>query len=133
MCLFIIAGTIAFIGLIFWIIYKKICYEFWAEMASYLCWIAAGAMLFILLLIMGVNYSTNIAPDMQQDYAILSLALEEADSLLDYAVILPEVEKYNSVIEEHKRNRENIWTNWLFSSKVAELPLIDISQYDKGD
>ena len=132
MGLFIIVGTIAFVGLIFWIIYKK-CDEFWADMASFLCWIAAGVMLFILLLIMVDNRNNNIAPDMQQDYVILSLALEEADSLLDYSVILPEVEKYNSVVEQHRRNRENIWTNWLFSSKVAELPLIDISQYDKGD
>lgn len=132
MGLFIIVGTIALMGLIFWIIYKKCC-EFWAEMASALCWIAAGAMLLILLLMMGCNRSNVIVPDMQQDYIILSLALEEADSLSDYPIILPEVEKYNEVIKQHKRNRENIWTNWLFSSKVAELPLIDISQYDKGD
>lgn len=132
MGLFIIAGTIALVGLIFWIIYKKVYYEFWAEMASFLCWIAAGVMLFVLLLIMGCNRGNDITPDMQQDYLILSLALEEADSLSNYSIILPEVEEYNEVIEQHRRNRENIWTNWLFSPKVAALPLIDINQYDKG-
>lgn len=133
MGLFIITGMIALMGLIFWIIYKKKYYKFWAEMASYFCWIAAGAMLVILLLIMSSNRSNDIARDMQQDYLILSLALEKADSLSDYSIILPEVEKYNEVIEQHKRNRENIWTNWLFSPKVATLPLIDINQYDTGD
>jgi hypothetical protein len=132
MGLFIIAGTIALVGLIFWIIYK-VYYEFWAEMVGALCWIAAGAMLFVLLLIMGCNRSNDIVPAMQQDYVILSLALEEADSLSDYSIILPEVEEYNEVIEQHRCNRENIWTNWLFSPKVAALPLIDINQYDTGD
>lgn len=132
MGLFIIAGTIALVGLIFWIISKK-CYEFWVEMASYLCWTAAGVMLFLLLLIMGSNCGNDIVPDMQQDYLILSLALEEADSLSDYSIVLPKVEKYNEVVEQHRRNRENIWTNWLFSPKVAALPLIDINQYDTGD
>lgn len=72
MGLFIIAGTIALVGLIFWIIYK-VYYEFWAEMVGALCWIAAGAMLFVLLLIMGCNRSNDIVPAMQQDYIILSL------------------------------------------------------------
>lgn len=132
MGLFIIAGTIALVGLIFWIIYK-VYYEFWTEMVGALCWTAAGAMLFVLLLIMGCNRSNDIVPAMQQDYIILSLALEEADSLSDYSIILPEVEEYNEVIEQHRRNRENIWTNWLFSPKVAALPLIDINEYDTGD
>lgn len=58
-----------------------------------------------------------------------TLALEGCDTISEYMAIAGKIDAYNDTVEQHRKMRENEMTNWLFSPKIAEMPLIVVPDY----
>ena len=127
MGLFIIAGVLIVWGIIFRALYEEYV-EGWMLWAA-LIGVIGGAMLFVLLLVMGTNRSEGNIINMKEDYAMYTLAIESCDTINDYMVIADEIDAYNATVKQHRKMRENKMTNWLFSPKIAEMPLIVVPNY----
>lgn len=132
MGLFIIAGLILVAALVIHILDLN-CRGDWQFTAKLICLVVGCGMLFVLFMMMSTNRGDAVVDEMEKNYTMITCALEGTDNLSDYAVILPEAKAYNKEIENHRKYRANDLTNWLYSPVIAEMPLIDISQYDTGN
>ena len=128
MGLFIIAGLLLVVGLVFWVIYEK-CYENWAPIPHLISIMLGAVMFFVLLLWMGTNRCDQTITDLKKDYTTYTLALEGCDTISDYAAVADGINAYNDTINEHRTGRQREMTNWLYSPKVAEMPLIIVPDY----
>lgn len=128
MGLFIIAGLLIVFGILFWVFNKRYI-ESWTQAATLICSIAGCAMLFVLLLVMGTNRENANVINMEKNYVMYTLALEGCDSVNEYMAIANKINAYNDTVEQHRRMRNNKMTNWLFSPKIAEMPLIVVPDY----
>ena len=128
MGLFIIAGVLIVLGILFWIL-DKTCGEDWMFAAKIIGLPIGCAMLFILLLVMGTNRADQNIVDMEKNYAMYTLALESCDTMNEYMVIANKINAYNDTVEQHREMRNSKMTNWLFSPKIAEMPLIVVPDY----
>jgi hypothetical protein len=128
MGLFIIAGVLIVLGILFWALYEKYI-ENWTLMIGLICLIVGCAMLFVLLLVMGTNRTEQNIINMEEDYAMCTLALESCDTINEYMAIADKINAYNDTVEQHRKMRNNEMTNWLFSPKIAEMPLIVVPDY----
>ena len=43
--------------------------------------------------------------------------------------IADKINAYNDTVEHHRKMRKDEMTNWLFSPKIAEMPLIVVPDY----
>lgn len=66
---------------------------------------------------------------MKEDYTTYTLALEGCDTYDEINAIRDGIEAYNDTVEEHRRGRQSTMANWLFSPKIAEMPLIVVPNY----
>lgn len=128
MGLFIIAGVLVVVGILFWIL-DKTHGEDWMFMVKLICLPVGCAMLLILLLIMGTNRADQNIVDMEKNYIIYTLALESCDSVNEYMVVANEINTYNDTVEQHRKMHKNEMTNWLFSPEIAEMPLIVVPDF----
>lgn len=128
MGLFIIAGALIVLGILFWALNERYL-EDWMQAATLICFIVGCVMLFVLLLVMGSNRTDQTIVDMEEDYATYTLALEGCDTLNEYMAIADKINAYNDTVEQHREMRKNKMTNWLFSPKIAEMPLIIVPDY----
>ena len=128
MGLFIIAGVLIVLGILFWALNERYVAG-WTQAAALICSIAGCAMLFALLLVMGTNREEQNIIDMKEDYAMCTLALEGCDTVNEYMVIADKINAYNDTVGRHRRMRNSKKTNWLFSPKNAEMPLIVVPDY----
>lgn len=128
MGLFIIAGLLIVFGILFWALNKRYV-ESWTQAATLICSIAGCAMLFVLLLVMGTNRENANVINMEKNYVMYTLALEGCDSVNEYMAIANKINAYNDTVEQHRKMRKNKMTNWLFSPKIAEMPLIVVPDY----
>ena len=128
MGLFIIAGLLLVAGVIFWALGAKY-YENWQLIGQIVCLMGGGIMLFVLLLMMGTNRSNQAITDLEKDYTIYTLALEECNTSDELNAIRDRINAYNDTINEHRTGRQSEMTNWLYSPKVAEMPLIIVPDY----
>ena len=128
MGLFIIAGILIVIGILFWLLEERYC-ENWMFAAKLVCLMAGGIMLFVLLIVMGTNRADETIINMGEDYTMCTLALEGCDTLTEYMAIADEINAYNDTVNQHRKMRENDMTDWLFSPKIAEMPLIVVPDF----
>lgn len=128
MGLFIIAGLLIIVGILCWVLDKKYC-EDWMLVAKLIGLIVGGAMPLILLLMMATNRADGLIMDMEEDYAMCTLALESCDTINEYMAIADKINAYNNTVEQHRKMRNNKMINWLFSPKIAEMPLIVVPDY----
>lgn len=128
MGLFIIAGLLIIFGFLFWVLDENY-YEGWTFAAKLIGLIVGGVMLFTLLLTMGVNRADDNIVNMEEDYITCTLALEGCDTLNEYMAIADKINDYNDTVEYHRKMRNNGMTNWLFSPKIAEMPLIVVPDF----
>lgn len=128
MGLFIIAGLLIILGILFWVLDKKYC-EDWMFAAKLIGLAIGGVMLFVLLLMLVNNRADGLILDMEEDYAMCTLALEGCDTINEYMAIADEINVYNNTVEQHRKMRNNEMTNWLFSPKIAEMPLIVVPDF----
>ena len=80
MGLFIIAGLLIVFGILFWALNERYL-EDWMQAATLICSIVSCVMLFILLLVMGVNRAESNIIDMKEDYDMCVLALEGCETI----------------------------------------------------
>lgn len=128
MGLFIIAGLLIIFGILIWVLDEKYG-EDWMFSTKLISTVVGGAMVFVLLLMMGTNRATEAIVDMEEDYAMCMLALEGCDTLNEYMAIADEINAYNDTVNQHREMRQNGMTNWLFSPKIAEMPLIVVPDF----
>lgn len=128
MGLFIIAGVLIIFGILLWVFYEKYI-ENWMQVATLICLPIGCAMLFVLLLVMGSNRTDQTIVDMEEDYATYTLALEGCDTLNEYMAIANKINAYNDTVEQHREMRNSKMTNWLFSPKIADMPLIVVPDF----
>ena len=128
MGLFIIAGLLIVFGILFWALNERYL-EDWMQAATLICSIVGCVMLFILLLVMGVNRAESNIIDMKEDYDMCVLALEGCETINEYMAIADKINAYNDTVEHHRKMRKDEMTNWLFSPKIAEMPLIVVPDY----
>jgi hypothetical protein len=128
MGLFAIAGVLIIFGGLYWALDEKGS-KYWTFAAKLICSIVGGAMLFVLLLIMGTNRADAVVLDMEEDYIMCMLALEGCDTINEYMAIADKINAYNDTVEQHRKMRNNELTNWLFSPKIAKMPLIVVPDY----
>ena len=128
MGLFIIAGLLIIFGILFWMFDKKYG-EDWIFPVKLTCFGAGCIMLFILLLMMGTNRGAEAITGMEEDYTTYVLALEGCDTINEYMAIADEVNAYNDTVNQHREMRKNGMTNWLYSPKIAEMPLIVVPDF----
>ena len=125
---FIIAGLLIVFGILFWAIEERYC-ETWMFGVKMSCLILGCAMLFVLLLMMGTNRADETIVNMEKNYAMYTLALESCDTMSEYMVIASKIDAYNATVEQHRKMRSNEMTNWLFSPKIAEMPLVVVPNF----
>ena len=128
MGLFIIAGLLIVFGILFWALNERYL-EDWMQAATLICFIVGCVMLFVLLLLMGINRATQNIIDIKEDYDMCVLALEGCETINEYMAIADKINAYNDTVEQHRKMRKNEMTNWLFSPKIAEMPLIVVPDY----
>ena len=128
MGLFIIAGVLIVLGILFWALNERYL-EGWTQATTLICSIVGCAMLFALLLVMTTNRAEQNIIDMKEDYAMYTLALEGCDTMNEYMAIADKINAYNDTVEQHRKMRKNKMTNWLFSPKIAEMPLIVVPDF----
>ena len=128
MGLFIIAGLLIVFGILFWALEENYN-ELWMLAAKVICLVVGCAMLFVLLLMMGTNRADEAIVNMEKNYAMYTLALEGCDTMSEYMAIASKIDAYNDTVEQHRKMRENEMTSWLFSPKIAEMPLIVVPDY----
>jgi hypothetical protein len=128
MGLFAIAGMLIVCGLLFWVLDEKYG-DYWMFAAKLIGFAVGGMMLFVLLLMMGTNRVEAVVSDMKEDYIMCTLALEGCDTINKYMAIADKINAYNDTVEHHREMRKNKMTNWLFSPKIAEMPLIVVPDY----
>ena len=128
MGLFIIAGLLIILGILFWVLDKKYC-EDWMFAAKLIGLAIGGVMLFVLLLMLVNNRADGLILDMKEDYVMYTLALEGCDTINEYMAIADKINAYNDTVEHHREMRNNKMTNWLFSPKIAEMPLIVVPDF----
>lgn len=128
MGLFIIAGLLIILGILFWVLDKKYC-EDWMLAAKLIGLVIGGVMLFVLLLMLATNRADGLIMNMEEDYAMCTLALEGCDTINEYMAIADKINAYNDTVEHHRKMRNNEMTNWLFSPRVAEMPLIVVPDF----
>ena len=128
MGLFIIAGLLIVFGILFWALHKRYV-ESWTQAATLICSIAGCTMLFVLLLAMADNRPEQNIIDMKEDYAMYTLALEGCDTVNEYMTIADKINAYNDTVKQHREMRNSKMTNWLFSPKIAEMPLIVVPDF----
>ena len=128
MGLFITAGLLIVFGILFWVLYEQYV-EGWMLAIELICLLVGCAMLFVLLLVMGTNRMDDTVINMEEDYIICMLALEGCDTMNEYMAIADEINAYNNTVEQHREMRKNEMTSWLFSPKIAEMPLIVVPDF----
>ena len=128
MGLFIIAGVLIVLGILFWALNERYL-EGWTQATTLICSIVGCAMLFVLLVVMTTNRAEQNIIDMKEDYAMYTLALEGCDTMNEYMAIADKINAYNDTVEQHRKMRKNKMTNWLFSPKIAEMPLIVVPDF----
>lgn len=128
MGLFIIAGVLIVLGILFWALNERYV-EDWTQAATLICSIAGGVMLFVLLLMMGTNRAESNIIDMKEDYVMYTLTLEGCDTINEYMAVADKINAYNDTVKQHREMRNSKMTNWLFSPKIAEMPLIVVPDY----
>ena len=128
MGLFIIAGLLIVLGFLCWVLDREFC-EDWLFAAKIFCLGIGGTMLFILLIVMGSNRANEYVMTKKEDYTTYVLALESCDTMNDYMMIANKINYYNDVVEQHRKMRNNEMTNWLFSPRIAEMPLIVVPDF----
>lgn len=128
MGLFIIAGLLIILGILFWVLDKEYC-EDWMFAAKLIGLAIGGVMLFVLLLMLANNRADGLILDMKEDYVMYTLALEGCDTINEYMAIADKINAYNDTVEHHRKMRNNEMTNWLFSPRVAEMPLIVVPDF----
>lgn len=128
MGLFIITGLLIIFGILFWALDKKYG-EDWMFSVKLTCFGAGCIMLFILLFVMGTNRGAETITGMEEDYTTYVLALEGCDTINEYMAIADEINAYNDTVNQHREMRKNGMTNWLYSPKIAEMPLIVVPDF----
>lgn len=128
MGLFIIAGALIVLGILFWALNERYV-EDWTQAGTLICSIAGCVMLFVLLLMMGTNRAESNIIDMKEDYVMYTLTLEGCDTIDEYMAVADKINAYNDTVKQHREMRNSKMTNWLFSPKIAEMPLIVIPDY----
>lgn len=128
MGLFIIAGLLIVFGILFWALEENYG-ENWMLATKLICLMTGCAMLFVLLLMISTNRADETIADMREDYTMCTLALEGCDTITEYMAIADEINAYNDTVNQHRKMRENDMTNWLFSPKIAEMPLIIVPDF----
>ena len=128
MGLFIIAGLLIIFGILIWALDEKYG-EDWMFTAKLISIVAGCGMLFVLLLMMSTNRGSEAIVDMEEDYTMCILALEGCDTINEYMAIADEINAYNDTVNQHRKMRKNGMTNWLYSPKIAEMPLIVIPDF----
>ena len=128
MGLFIIAGVLIVFGILFWALNKRYV-EGWTQAAALICSIVGCVMLFVLLLVMGTNRAEQNIIDMKEDYVMYTLALEGCDTPIEYMAVGDKIDAYNDTVKQHREMRNSKMTNWLFSPKIAEMPLIVVPDH----
>lgn len=128
MGLFIIAGLLIIFGILIWVLDEKYG-EGWMFTTKLISTIVGCSMLFVLLLMMGTNRADEAIVDMEEDYAMCMLALESCDTINEYMAIADKINIYNDTVNEHREMRKNEMTNWLYSPKIAEMPLIVVPDF----
>ena len=128
MGLFAIAGVLIIFGILYWAL-DKAYGEVWIFAAKLICFIVGCAMLFVLLLIMGTNRADENIINMEEDYVMYTLALEGCDTINEYMAVADKINAYNDTVEHHREMRNSKMTNWLFSPKIAEMPLIVVPDF----
>lgn len=128
MGLFIIAGLLIILGILFWTLDERYC-EYWMFAVKLIGLIVGGAMLLVLLLMLANNRAEGFILDMKEDYVMYTLALEGCDTINEYMAIADKINAYNDTVEHHRKMRNNEMTNWLFSPRVAEMPLIVVPDF----
>lgn len=128
MGLFIIAGALIVLGILFWALNERYL-EDWMQAATLICLIVGCVMLFAFLLVIGINRAESNIIDMKEDYDMYVLALESCDTINEYMAIADKINDYNDTVEQHRKMRKNEMTNWLFSPKIAEMPLIVVPDF----
>ena len=125
---FITAGLLIVFGILFWVLYEQYV-EGWMLAIELICLLVGCAMLFVLLLVMGTNRMDDTVINMEEDYIICMLALEGCDTMNEYMAIADEINAYNNTVEPHREMRKYEMTSWLFSPKIAEMPLIVVPDF----
>jgi hypothetical protein len=128
MGLFMIAGLLLVAALIFWLLEENNYQNGWF-LGRILSLGIGCIMLLSLCLAMGTNRSDDAITELENDYATYTLALEGCDTLNELNAIQDGINTYNDTIEEHRRGRQSAMANWLYSPKVAEMPLIVVPNY----
>ena len=128
MGLFMIAGLLLVVGLVFWILEEKDYRNGWL-LGHILCLGGGCIMLLILCLLMGTNRANESITNLERDYITYTLALEGCDTYNEIDAIRGRIDAYNDRVKEHRKGRQSDMTSWLYSPKVAEMPLIVIPNY----
>ena len=130
MGLIIMVGLLIVAGIIFWLVNEKY-YTNWTLVSYLICFGLAIIIFFSCFLGCLCNHSSQNKEDLRSDYHTLVLALEAANDPVDYYNLIPKVREYNEAITEQRRGRDIFWVDIIYSREIAEMPLIDLTEYNK--
>ena len=133
MILVIICASLFIIGEIIWIIDRVTQYNLLpsnlSEFGAATCFI--GAFSFIALILTIIISQGSFAEDveeLQEQYKLLVLIDEEDRDPIEWGHL---AYSYNAIIKEHREKTSSPWTNWMYSKKIAALPLITTNSPDE--
>lgn len=133
MILVIICASLFIIGGIIWIIDSITHYNFlpdtFGAFGGATCFIGAiGFITLILAILITQGTYAEEVEKLQEQYKLLILIDEENRDPIEWGHF---AYSYNATIKEHREKTSNPWINWMYSKKIAALPLITTNSPDE--
>lgn len=133
MILVIICASLFVIGGIIWAIDSITHYcllpNTLSEFGAATCFIGAFSFIaLILTIIISQGSFMEEAEELQEQYKLLILIDEEDRDPIEWGYL---AYSYNATIKEHREKTSSPWINWMYSKKIAALPLITANSSDK--
>lgn len=133
MILVIICASLFIIGGIIWIIDRVTHYNLLpsnlSEFGAEICFIGAFSFIaLVLTIIISQGVHAEKVEELQEQYKLLILVDKEDRDLIEWGHL---AYSYNATIKEHREKTSNPCINWMYSKKIAALPLITTNSPDE--
>lgn len=133
MILVIICASLFIVGGIIWIIDRVTHYNLLpgglSEFGAATCFIGAfGFIALVLTIIISQGSFAEDVKELQEQYKLLILINEEDRDPIEWGHL---AYSYNATIKEHREKISSPWINWMYSKKIAALPLITTNSPDE--
>ena len=133
MILVIICASLFIVGGIIWVIdritHHGLLPNTLSEFGATTCFIGAFSFIALVLSILIVQGTwAEDAEELQEQYRLLILLDEEDRDPIEWGHF---AYSYNATIKEHREKTSSPWINWMYSKKIAALPIITTNSSDK--